>query len=137
MPEGVGYGPQYTASTGLTLNYIGSHCYALSGAVPCNNNETTLLEFTTASNSYIVANAQVDYATTIVYTEDVGFQIYFNGTPIYRTALTSATGTTPTEEIELLIPPGTTVKITGINLTNTSNRDCAANIVGRIYGRVD
>jgi len=115
------------------LSIIGSHCYAISGAVPCDDNETTLLEFTTSSKGYIVANAQVDYATTIAYSEDLGFQIYFNGIAIYRTTLTSATGTTPTEEIELLIPPGTTVKITGINLTNTANRDCAANIVGRVY----
>ena len=31
MPEGVGYGPQFTASTGLTLNVIGDHAYAYSG----------------------------------------------------------------------------------------------------------
>jgi len=31
MPEGVGYGPQFTASTGLSLNVIGNHAYAYSG----------------------------------------------------------------------------------------------------------
>ena len=49
MPEGVGYGPQNTASTGLNLNYIGDYAYAYSGAISCSDSEKELLNFTTGS----------------------------------------------------------------------------------------
>jgi len=61
MPEGVGYGPQNTASTGLGLNVIGSHCYAYSGTFPANVVAATALEFTTG-NQYIVGEIQLNAA---------------------------------------------------------------------------
>ena len=33
MPEGVSYGPQYTASTGLSLNYVGEDVAAVVTAI--------------------------------------------------------------------------------------------------------
>ena len=42
------------ASTGKGIRYIGSHAYAYSGSVGVDNNETTLLEFTTGAG-YITA----------------------------------------------------------------------------------
>ena len=116
-----------------SLEYIGDHCAAYSGAVPCNNSETTLLEFRSTESSYVVGHLQFDYATTITYSEDMLFQVYLNGSAVYRTILTSATGTTPTEEVEILIFPGTEVKVTGTNLDNSSNRDLAVTLIGRVY----
>ena len=37
------------ASTGKGIRYVGTHAYAYSGSVGVDNNETTLLEFTTGT----------------------------------------------------------------------------------------
>jgi len=60
MPEGKGYGPQSTASTGSELNIIGDHAYAYSGAVASPDSATpdaTLLEFQTG-NYVMVCSVQ-------------------------------------------------------------------------------
>jgi len=59
MPEGVGYGPQNTASTGLNLNVIGSHAYAYSGLFAASTNDQTALSFTTG-NYYLVGYLQLN-----------------------------------------------------------------------------
>jgi len=53
MPEGVGYGPQYTASTGKELNVIGNHAYAYSGNVSTTSSNTTMLKFTTGNYLFV------------------------------------------------------------------------------------
>ena len=59
MPEGVGYGPQNTASTGLNLNVIGRHAYAYSGLFAASTNDQTALSFTTG-NYYLVGYLQLN-----------------------------------------------------------------------------
>jgi len=52
MPEGVGYGPQNTASIGKDIHIIGNHCYAYSGLIndaSSGSAATTLVKFTTGS----------------------------------------------------------------------------------------
>jgi len=116
-----------------SLEYIGDHCAAFSGPVACDENETTLLEFRSTESSYIVGSFQFDYATIVAYSEDMLFTVYLNGSIVYRTILSGGTATTPTEEVETLIFPGTEVKVTSQNLTNTSNRDMAVTLIGRVY----
>ena len=60
MPEGVGYGPQDTASTGLNLNVIGNHAYGYSGVLDVGGTETDLLSFETG-NFYLVGTIQFQY----------------------------------------------------------------------------
>jgi len=49
MPEGVGYGPQNTSSTGLTLNIVGPLAYSYSGVVSVAGSLTTMNLFTTGN----------------------------------------------------------------------------------------
>jgi len=121
------------ASTGLGIRYVGEFAYAYSGPIPCNNVETTLIETLTGSGT-IVGSFQPDYAEAIVYSEDLLFQVYMNDQVIYMTTLSAATSYTPTEEIEIILPPLTKFKITGTNTTNTSNRKGAIVFTGRVYG---
>ena len=47
MPEGVGYGPQFTASVGKSLNIIGNHAYAYSGAFDNTETDVKIMDFQT------------------------------------------------------------------------------------------
>jgi|AP17_2_1055511.scaffolds.fasta_scaffold36394_2 hypothetical protein len=128
MPEGVGYGPQFTASTGLNLNYIGNRVYAFSGAVSVNNNETTLLEFTTGSKS-IFMNAQF---SDISGPDNYDHFVYINGENIfiYRSE-GGANRTEPDNLIPLVIAPYTTVKFTAQNASDTSALDQFCLVTGK------
>ena len=132
MPEGVGYGPQNTASTGFELNYVGNHCYAYSGAVDCNNTADTLLEFTTGA-SYIDAVVQCSRSDTS--SDDFMFQIYINGLFVF--AITTHRGASHNNDsqgpAEFIIPPFTSIKITAKNTSSASARSCNAKLTGRVY----
>ena len=51
--------------TGSSINYIGNHVYAYSGEITSGSGTTqTMLNFTTPSNSYIVATIQFGFGGT-------------------------------------------------------------------------
>jgi len=138
MPEGVGYGPQFTASTGLTLNYIGKHCYGISGVVSVNNNETSLLEFQTSSE-YIKGKIQMTCASDTG--EDTRFKIYFNNVIIFQYGMDN-TGEyggeeDPDQPVFVIVPPFTSVKITAMNSSSSASINQVAIMTGRLYGKVD
>jgi hypothetical protein len=140
MPEGVGYGPQNTASTGLTLNYIGDHAYANSGEILVNNNTVEMLNFSTGS-FYIVGTFSygVDQNASLSGSKLLGFTISFNGEKIMQ-LVSQTTASYPILDFdnnyEILIPPFTTVLIES-ETTNTSNVPTYGVLVGKVYGRVD
>ena len=119
-PAGIGFG----------FNYIGDHAYAFSGPISTNNNETTLLSFTTGAH-YIVATFQAQYFSdnNDVYVhklkmdsqEVVGFE--FNGSNNADGAIAR----------EIIIPPFTKVVATAVNSTDTSSNNVGATIIGRVY----
>jgi len=132
MPEGVGYGPQYTASTGLELNYIGRHCYASSGSIGVGQSETTLLDFRSGEDSYINGQVQVNYAAD--QAENALYKIYFNGLVIQSWVVPGGGGQpSPEQPCLILIPPGTQVKVTGILLSGGSDRTHFATLTGRVH----
>jgi hypothetical protein len=135
MPEGVGYGPQSTASTGINLNYIGDHAYMYTGFTTVDNIKETIASFTTGA-FYVLGTFQPQYDTNTA-TDNYGFEILLNGEKICSTQITSATDYSPYQEIEILIPPFSNVEITAQNKTDTSDNDVGAIIIGKIYGKVD
>jgi len=132
MPEGVGYGPQNTASVGLNLNVIGKHAYAYSGVVGITASETTLLNFQMGS-SYLVATLQISYLA--LSSIDVNYRIYINDVVIQGyLAYETAGASEPDNLIPILVPPYATIKVTGT--AATGNPDHVASLVGRIYGKI-
>ena len=118
------------AGTGSVLNYVGEHAYAYSGAITCDNNETTLIDAATGNN-YIVAKFQ---PSVIADTSDnMQFNVKINSELITRVQITSSTATTPYEEVEIIIAPNSRLEITCLNQTDTSANDCAAMLTGRVY----
>ena len=133
MTEAEGIPPTASvASVGPGLRYIGDWAYIFTGPVTTDNVETTLLD-TISGAGIIVGQFQVDYANAVVYSEDLLFQVYINEQIIYRTTLSAATSNTPTEEVEIILPPFTNFKITCTNTTNSSNRQGAVIFTGRVY----
>ena len=138
MPEGVGYGPQFTASTGLSLNYVGKHAYAHSGELTVTNGaNTTMLEFTTGKE-YIVS--KVSFATgdaDISGGKIIGYQISFNDNVIFSTLTESDSDGTMVYDGScfpqtVLIPPFTLVKVEGFT-TDTDNLKCYTILNGRVH----
>jgi len=118
------------AGTGQSLNYLGNHVYMYTGTVSVPTSETTIAEFTTGSTSYIVGAWQPMIME--VTTDDIAFKLYFNDQLIAGFVIGAAKDYTPWEEIELIVPGDTIVKITG-HSQGASARDCGAIFTGRVY----
>jgi len=133
MPEGVGYGPQFTASTGLSLNYVGNHVYGNSGAVTNAGGasaDTQMLLFTTGSQ-YIIAT--IDFSSRIASTNEVHFEVSFNGEIII--VMKEDDNVNWPYNFNILIPPFTKV---GVKWGSNASSDTATTVlVGKLYGKVD
>jgi len=141
MPEGVGYGPQNTASTGLNLNVVGNFAYAYSGALAATTSAVTALSFTTGNYLFvgeIQLNAGVDPAVPSNGTSSLCI-ITLNGTKvsvIMSSAAVSTPETFPSVTQQLIIPPYTEV-IATIDSAANQAYDVTVTMTGRIYGKVD
>jgi len=140
MPEGVGYGPQNTASTGLNLNIIGDHAYANSGALQINTSNVTHLDFTTGG-TYLVGtlffSGGIKMADISGGTAN-GAQISFNDEVIAIVKNDTQSEDQPTENIiPIIIPPYTNVKVEVITTGTTAGYLTSVLITGRIYGKID
>jgi len=114
MPEGVGYGPQYTASTGLELNIIGDFCYAYSGAIQTTTSLATVLDFETGN----FVTKGTFCLTPFLDLTSVGsggvsiWQLQFNGVTVLLTkADTGSEQQQVNAIVEVLIPPYTKVNL--------------------------
>ena len=118
------------AGTGSVLNYVGEHAYAYSGAIACDNNETTLIDASTGNN-YIVAKFQPAVVTDTG--DNMHFNVKINNELITKIQITSSTAATPYEEVEIIIAPNSRLEITCQNDSDTSPNQCAAVLTGRVY----
>jgi len=119
------------AGTGSSLNYIGNHAYAYSGAHSATaGGPTTMLEFTTG-NEYIIG--EFTFGNTSASTDHVEFEISVNN-QIVMAAIGDAIGESfPLNSFQLVIPSYSTIKVTAINASGGADRTVFAAISGRIY----
>lgn len=121
------------SGTGSSINYIGEHAFGYSGSVSVNNVVSTMLDFTTASNSYILG--KVAFFSDIINNDDYQLIIKFDGEAVMQqkvpqTYQSTATGYYP---VELIIAPQTHVEITLANVTDTTASDWTVTFTGRQY----
>ena len=136
MPEGVGYGPQNTASVGLNLNVIGRHAYANSGEHSSAASSVLHLSFDTSA-MYLVGRVTCNGAAKLT-DPTVGrtsiFQLKFNGELVASMKTDTVEEDQPgTVYNEIVIPPFTKVELTCRSDTATADRLTSALITGRIY----
>ena len=124
------------AGTGTSLNYIGNHAYAYSGAIQANTSSVTHLEFTTG-NSYIHGTL---YFTACAKLSDIsggapsGCQVSFDDQVVSVLKAESQTENSPTDNtMSIIIPPYTRVKVEVQTTTTASGFLTSVTIVGRVY----
>jgi len=138
MPEGVGYGPQFTASTGKSLNYIGVHIYGYSGAVATGTGagDTTLLEFQTGQE-YLVT--KLNWSSTPNRSDDYILKIKMNGEIIFAQFLDrnymEFYNLPP--YLPVLIPSNTKVEIIVDHNAGSNDSEWHATLTGKIYGKIE
>ena len=138
MPEGVGYGPQNTASVGKDIHVIGNHCYAFSGVIASAGSEsaaTTSTLLFTSGNYY--AKVKLSFSNdNIQTTANSYYLIKFNDQIVYKAEQENNMDTvTNPIVIHMIIPPFT--KVETLVGTNADAHDFTTLISGRIYGKVD
>jgi hypothetical protein len=135
MPEGVGYGPQNTASIGEDIHVIGSHAYALSGTFPSTNVSQNMLDFQTGNYIFvgrIYCNGAVDVGTV-----DAGvvnaFTIEMNGITIALVKSETGSERQYAAWNDIIIPPFTQFTVKVIASGNNTAFLTTAVMTGRIY----
>ena len=133
MPEGVGYGPQNTASVGKDIHVIGKHIYAYSGILIVANATVEALKFTTG-NYYGKAKLFVHYnSADFSATHRIGYKVKLNGIEVIDAVYGDLQpGPTNPYGVELIIPPFTEVEV-DLHTSDPSNIDMDCVLSGRIY----
>ena len=120
------------AATGLGIRYIGDWAFGFSGIVPCDNNNTLMMEFTSGSGfidmQLVVMNssgAGDDFLYSLYLNDVISIQWYALGVQ------DPLAGKNP---IPVLIPPFTKFTLRGDNQGATTERHHTVNFSGRVYG---
>jgi len=110
--------------------------YAVSGIINVNNLETTALEFTTNSE-YLISKLQVLNGTDS--NEDFLYRVFFNNIVIaqWRCLQLTTIDINMPNYYNLIIPPFTTVKVTGQNNTSSTIRVHSATLVAKVNGAIE
>ena len=127
--EAIGSNATFTGpQQGLTV--IGDYAYAYSGVLGIDTTETTMLEFTTGSEIIV---AEFNFTVTERTGDQLFGNIYMNGLKLATSwsGLSTNNGE-PSYPIKLIIPPLTTIKVTGDNIT-AATREFAVTMIGRVY----
>jgi len=127
------------SGAGTSLNYVGDHCYANSGAVIITNAaDATLLEFSIGSSYILGTFAFGMNHADVSSSKAFGYKLSVNGVLIFENSTTSG----PTNDLiytggaivqDILLPPQSTIKFEGTT-TDGSNITCYGMLTGRVYG---
>jgi len=137
MPEGVDYGPQFTASTGLSLNYVGNFAYAYSGAVTVDGSDIVALDFTTGSE-VIDAKIMAQYMQASADSDDSVIIIKLNGLQVGGNLVGTNHGEPkptmgPENWIPMLIPPYTRLQVLFTMLSGGGSIVLGVTLTGNVY----
>lgn len=116
---------------GSTLSYIGDHVTGTSGTVIFNNVETNVMEFDTVTNSYI--RAQIQFTYIDYNSKDARFKVYINDQLVYTVQLAVSHNTSTFNNLDIILPSDSRVKLTAQNVQDTTDLSTSAIITGRVY----
>ena len=118
---------------GQTLNYIGDFAYAYSGKIAVDNNETTLLKFTT-QNSMVKCRVQFNINDSSGG-ERFAHDVKLDGQIVQGYQSPGGTDTTGRPDIPLyiIIPPFTDFEATATNVQDSASRNVQVAVTGRVY----
>jgi len=121
-------------ATPNALNFTpdNKHCYAYSGIFSVADTETTLIQFNTQSE-YIVASIIFNSQTN---EKNFSHKIYFNDV-VVQEFLSLHSGGRKNNDLEMIIPPFTDVKLTSDNVQDGSAKNQIVSLIGKAYGMSD
>jgi len=134
MPEGVGYGPQDTASVGVNLNVIGNHAYGYSGLKALSSSAANHLDFQTGN---FVFKGRIYFNGGATEGSAAGgsstCKLILNGVAIaIMRVLTSADDQPSTVYNDVIIPPYTEFQAR-VDSVSSETEFSSLLLVGRIY----
>jgi len=111
-------------------------CYAYSGIMSIDQNETTMIEFD-VNSEYIVSNIQFNSNLSLgddmyrfkVYLNDICVQAHLTGRHEYDQKYENF--------LQIVVPPFTTVKLTAQNINDTNDRDQIVSFIGSVHGAIE
>ena len=132
MPEGVGYGPQNTASTGLSLNIVGNFAYGYSGVTAVDNSLTTMNLFTTGNFVSDIA-VELHGVFAQIGQNQIHFEVKIDDTIVVDTYWEAPLDATSFDfPTRLIIPPYSKVEVS-LSQASGSDRNMETTITGKIY----
>ncbi len=123
-PTGVGTGLNYVRTKDKNL------AFAYSGEVLVDQSTTTLLSFTTGSET-IMGKVQFNYYDTSG-DNDILWTLNING-ELVQSAYQNQAYTPFFNEMYIVIPPYSIVTFTGYNVSANTGRKCTASITGEVF----
>ena len=138
MPEGIPYASSnVVAGTGPDLNYIGRHCFALSGMFESAQSAQMALQFTTG-NKYIVGTFQWNgfiQSSDPTSGNNSSIQIRFNDIKVsFMKVDTGSEDNFSSGNVEtFVIPPYTQVTVRVDGSSDSSDLIGAVNFQGEVY----
>jgi len=131
MAEAEGIPPTAsTASTGLSIRYVGNWAYAFSGIVEVTNTGADLLNFTTGGGLIVATWRPCRFDDDA---DNIQYFTFFNGLNVMGLINTHAESSDQSQNYKLLIPPFTHVQVTGDNKSSGTGHNVGMVMVGRVY----
>ena len=124
------------AGTSKSLQYVGEHAYGNSGVIAPSAGDATAFDFTSASESYVIAKLFAAYdAEDLADANQFGYRIVMNEETVWFTrreahAADQVNNPLPSE-VKFIIPPETRIEV--IAFTNGGALDMSFIITGRVY----
>ena len=121
---------------GSSLNYIGNHAYANSGAIQTETSAAPHLNFTTG-NEYIIGVFELQGACNLSDVSDgevSAFIIKINSEIVAQPKVGTAAEAMPTvEHYKILITPQSKIEVEVISAASNTGWKTSASFVGRVY----
>jgi len=138
MPEGVGYGSNIVASTGLEINVVGSFAYAYNES-PSDNQQSSenTLDFTTGNYLFVghwtvCGSVNKDGVSTTGGIDQ--FYLKLNGITVMSLKTDTGEEDMPTSlVVPIIIPAYTKVEVSADCTVNNANWLVSNSLTGRIY----
>jgi len=126
------------AGTGTSLNYIGNHAYATSGAFNAETSLQTVLNFTTGTQYVVGTLFYSGHVRTdgggVTQGEISALQVSFDSQVVAIIKIATDGEAMPNNnQIEILIPPYTTVLCQDISDGGSTDKKGTVVFTGRVY----